>query len=252
MGRIRCAFARDLALVKRGKQGAVESFVKRALDVLDLPGELISSAESMVTALRRQAQRAVDSAAAFGAGVDLVVDNFVLEAQRVMDILRAAVRRAAYESGKESHSAFKAWVEKAVAKGARVAHAWVRRRNGETAISAPLLLDGSALPSVDAVVATRSEQWRAKWSTAGDSAPLARLRLRELIGRVRSQDREFATRDALQLALKRLDKTRGLGSDATEVGLWQGARLWPSRSWRVYGPIPSSRLRGRCKPVGAA
>ena len=153
----------------------------------------------------------------------LVVDKLILEGQRLLDILRAAVRRAAFESGRESHLAFKAWIEKAVAKGARAAHAWVRRRNGETAVSSPLVLDGTALPSLDEVVATRSDQWAARWSTARGLAPRARLRLRELIGRVRRQDRDFATRETLVIALKRLDKGRGLGSDATEVPFWQGA-----------------------------
>ena len=96
----------------------------------------------------------------------------------LLDVLRAAVRRAAFESAKDYNAAFRQWVSKAVAKGARAAHAWVRRRNGETSVSAPLVLDGTAFPSIDEVVDTRSRQWLTRWSFGRGSASSARLRLR--------------------------------------------------------------------------
>ena len=168
----------------------------------------LTTSDSMGAAISKQCQRVVDAAARKEAGEDSQdPQELYVQTSRLLDVLRSGVRRAAGESCKEARESFRQWVAKAVAKGAKLGHAWVRRRNGEAPATAPLVIDGTALCSVDDVVDTRARQWKAKWSTSKASAPDARLRLRELIHQVRAQDRSFADADALGQALRRLAAT---------------------------------------------
>ena len=101
IGKWRCEVATDLALVRRKKAGAIPRLVRRALDLADTKPDCLTTSDSMGTAIAKQCQRVVDSAARKEAGEDSQdPQELYVQTSRLLDVLRAGVRRAAGESAK--------------------------------------------------------------------------------------------------------------------------------------------------------
>ena len=157
-GKLRCSVALILTAVRRETRGALERLVRKALDIVDPDFAQLSGDLDLVAALKKQAECIVNVAAAVSSDVQPLGD-VLLEVDRLQDLLLKAVRASATLAAKEARESFREWVTMAVAKGARLAHAWVRRQSGEECRSTPLVLDGVSFPSVDVVVDQRSNEW---------------------------------------------------------------------------------------------
>ena len=259
-GRLRSGLAAIIAAVKRRTEGSVERLVLAALKLLDEDWGKLTTATSLGGAICNRAQRVID-AAAVATATEGELGPLLQEAARLMDTLGVMVRRAAKECAADARASFREWVEKAIAKGARLAHAHIKLRNGETALPNPFVLDGKLFQSIDDAVDCRSQQWADTWSKGSHSAPLARRKLLALLDRVRKQDRTLLEDEDILAGLSRLAPSRAVGSDATELPVIQKASPLALKEYagivreaqRVLAwPVQTrwSKMRSLPKPAG--
>ena len=108
-------------------------------------------------------------------------------------------------------------------KGARPAHAAIRRSTGELVQDNPLVVDGEVLSSVAEAVMSRAMAWTDEWTRRPQAAQSGSDALKALILQVRSQERDTVEFDTFELGLRRIAATRGLGSDLVEASFAQQA-----------------------------
>ena len=153
-----------------------------------------------------------------GAGAEEVCDI----AQRAAACAKRALSEAAYARKK----AWAKWLEKALERGAGIAHKWASRPNRSVAQLAKVK-DGVVHTHPDEVLQIRRQVWEAKWNRP-DSDPSRALIVFQQLKQAAERDQMEPITPAMVLdALRSFAGTKGLGLD-----LWhpKGVMSWPSEA----------------------
>lgn len=141
----------------------------------------------------------------------------------VADLVTLGVRRVQTERATVARLCFRDWLSNALLRGAKAAHALVKRRTGEVGQANPLVVDGLTFPSVSVAVNARTTNWEKKCTRDALAASAGRASILYLIVVVRRSERDPIPFDVFEAAIPGLDGNRGLGSDATEIKILKGA-----------------------------